>query len=261
MFTGLSKGRSVRTGVVAACLIGGGEAYRLAGGSQLGRVVSRCSSSTNGLPPNPADLRVSYSKQGLDDACLSNDPHVMFRAWFDEACAAKVVEPNAMCLSTCSGNKPSARYVLLKGYDERGFVWYTNYDSRKSAELAENPNAALTFWWGDLERSVRIEGRVVRVSAEESDAYFHSRPRSSQLGAWSSNQSSQIESRAALEQQEVDVIKRFDGMDKIPRPPHWGGFRLEPSRIEFWKGRESRLHDRIVFEKLGGGWATKRLQP
>jgi len=222
---------------------------------------TRCHASSSAA--NPADLRVSYSKQGLEDISLPSDPHSMFRLWFDEACAAKVVEPNAMCLSTCVDNKPSARFVLLKGFDERGFEWYTNYNSRKSGELSENPYAALTFWWGDLERSVRVEGRVTRVSDKESDAYFNSRPRGSQLGAWSSNQSSPIDTRIALEQQEADVVARFGTNEVIPRPPHWGGFRLEPSRIEFWKGRESRLHDRIVFEKDEGGegWLRSRLQP
>ena len=219
--------------------------------------------SSSGASANVADLRVSYSKQGLEEQSLSADPMAMFRSWFDEACAAKVLEPNAMCLSTCSENKPSARFVLLKNYDEQGFVWYTNYNSRKAQELTSNPNAALTFWWGDLERSVRIEGHVVKISDQESDAYFNSRPKGSQLGAWTSNQSTEIEDRAALEKQEADITAKYGALEKIPRPPHWGGFRLVPSRIEFWKGRESRLHDRITFEREGGEgpWVRKRLQP
>ena len=263
--------RRLAAGGLGLALVTSSAAYRLpAWGRQSGRAaacggVPCAASSSSSGNADPASLRVSYSKQGLDEGSLATDPHVMFRGWFEEACSAKVIEPNAMCLSTCADNKPSARYVLLKGHDERGFVWYTNYNSRKAAELTDNPYAALTFWWGDLERSVRIEGRVVRVSAEESDAYFQSRPRGSQLGAWTSNQSSDIQNRDALERQEREIIARFDSAESIPRPPHWWGFRLEPSRIEFWKGRESRLHDRIVFERAEGagegGWERKRLQP
>lgn len=208
-----------------------------------------------------ADLRVSYSNRGIDVEMMPGDPYDAFKQWFDEACAAKVLEPNAMCLSTCKENVPTARYVLLKGHDERGYVWYTNYNSQKSRDLLENPRAALTFWWGDLERSIRIEGAVERVSEEESTTYFQSRPRGSQLGAWCSNQSSEIESREALQEQEADLQKKFEGAEKIPKPPHWGGFRLIPTKVEFWKGRESRIHDRIVYEKKGASWAVKRLQP
>ena len=235
--------------------------------------MTRCSTSSSsssseagaGNGGGVSALRKEYSKTGLDEHTLpSDDPYALFQLWFDEACAAKVIEPNAMCLSTCKDNRPSARYVLLKGHDERGFVWYTNYTSRKAAELAANPNAALTFWWGDLERSIRIEGSVEQVSAEESDAYFHSRPKGSQLGAWTSNQSSTIDSRETLEAQESAIIAKFEAMSAIHRPPHWGGFRLVPSRVEFWKGRESRLHDRIVFERKSSGdnkWTRSRLQP
>lgn len=159
----------------------------------------------------------------------------------------------------------------MKGHDDRGFVWYTNYNSRKGGEIDSNNNAALTFWWGEMERSIRIEGTVEKVSEEEATAYFHSRPRSSQLGAWSSNQSSEIESRTALEEQEVEIVKRFDNVEVIPKPPHWGGFRVIPNRMEFWKGRASRLHDRIAFTKTETDyeksliseikWDIKRLQP
>lgn len=229
--------------------------------------MTRCSSSSSSETSSGggvAALRKEYSRTGLDEQTLpTDDPYALFQLWFDEACAAKVIEPNAMCLSTCKDNRPSARFVLLKGHDERGYVWYTNYTSRKSAELLANPHAALTFWWGDLERSIRIEGRVEQVSPEESDAYFHSRPKGSQIGAWTSNQSSTIDSREALEAQESAIMAKFEAMSVIPRPPHWGGFRLVPDRVEFWKGRESRLHDRIVFEResSAGKWTRSRLQP
>lgn len=221
--------------------------------------------STRLLATSVADLRKEYSKQGLleTDPALAQGPFVLFQKWLQDACDAKVMEPNAMCLSTCEHNIPSARFVLLKGFDDRGFVWYTNYQSRKGGELISNPNAALTFWWGDLERQVRIEGSVEQVSAEESDTYFHSRPKGSQIGAWTSNQSQKINGRESLEAQEKDIIAKFQALDVIPRPPHWGGFRLIPKRIEFWKGRESRLHDRIVYERdnVNSSWSTSRLQP
>jgi pyridoxamine 5'-phosphate oxidase len=212
-----------------------------------------------------SDLRKEYSKQGLEESnpLVQRGPFALFTAWLEDAMNAKVIEPNAMCLSTCKNNRPSARYVLLKGYDERGFVWYTNYNSRKSKEIEENPFASLTFWWGDLERSVRIEGHVEKVSVEESTEYFHSRPRSSQIGAWSSQQSTIIASRNQLEEQEIKIKEQFVNSDIIPKPEHWGGFRLIPSRMEFWKGRESRLHDRLVFirSEETNEWSLERLQP
>jgi pyridoxamine 5'-phosphate oxidase len=224
---------------------------------------------------NVSDLRKEYSNVGLNegDKLIKQGPFALFKAWLNEACARDVLEPNAMCLSTCQNNKPSARYVLLKGCDESGFIWYTNYNSRKSEDLLANPNAALTFWWGPLERSVRIEGVVERISEEESDAYFRVRPRGSQLGAWASNQSSTVSSREVLDDQEKEVAQRFLNVEHIPRPPHWGGFRMVPSRVEFWKGRASRVHDRILFEQqtsgpvvlgsqaFGGEWTSVRLQP
>lgn len=213
-----------------------------------------------------SDLRQEYSKVALseNDPQVQAGPFALFQTWFNDALANNVLEPNAMCLSTCRDNKPSARVVLLKSHNEKGFVWFTNYESRKGNDLQSNPNAALTFWWGPLERSVRIEGVVKKTSPEESDAYFNSRPRNSQLGAWSSTQSTAIGSRAELDQQESDVISQFEGVERIPRPAHWGGYRLVPSRIEFWKGRESRIHDRIVFERdslTSTEWTMTRLQP
>ena len=220
-----------------------------------------------------SDLRREYSSQGLieDPAAIEKGPTALFKSWIEEAIAAEVPEPNGMCLSTCVNNKPSSRVVLLKSYDNRGFVWFTNYSSRKSEELVNNPRAALTFWWAELERQVRIEGSVEKVSGSESDAYFSTRPRGSQIGAWSSDQSSVISDRSALDAQEKQVQARFsDESVPVPRPPHWGGFRLVPHRIEFWKGRKSRMHDRLVFERDategsiatdGGKWMVKRLQP
>lgn len=218
-----------------------------------------------------SDMRKEYSRKGLreDDALVKEGPISLFRRWLDTAIQANVTEPNAMCLSTSYENKPSARIVLLKGYDERGFVWYTNYSSRKGRELNVNPHAAITFWWGPLERSVRIEGVVEKVSEEESDAYFSSRPRGSQIGAWSSNQSSTIASREALDEQERVIKDSFaDDSQPVHRPPHWGGYRLKPNRIEFWKGRQSRMHDRLVFERASesvetesAAWSLQRLQP
>ena len=230
------------------------------------RTFCAAAASASAADPSLAELRKEYSKQGIDVSEMTTDPLDTFKVWFQEARNAKCVEPNAMCLSTCKNNTPTARYVLLKAFDERGFVWYTNYESRKGEDLAENPQAAITFWWGDLERSVRIEGRVEKVSAEESDEYFNQRPRGAQIGAWTSNQSRDIASRDALAKQEKDIIARFRDTqgEKVTRPPHWGGYRLIPTRIEFWKGRESRLHDRMVYEreKDTDKWTMpRRLQP
>ena len=207
-------------------------------------------------------LRKEYSRSRLDESVATPDPIEQFRRWFDEALAADLHEPNAMTLATATPEgRPSARIVLIKGFDERGFIFYTNYEGRKARELEANPHCALVFYWAELERQVRIEGRVSRVSEEESDAYFASRPRGSQLGAWVSEQSRSIENRGALELRLREFEREYEGRE-IPRPPYWGGYRVEPEVIEFWQGRENRLHDRLQYRRSeDGGWERERLQP
>ncbi len=209
-----------------------------------------------------ADLRQEYTFQGLSETDVHPNPFEQFKTWFDQAVAAQLPEPNAMTIATVTADgKPSARIVLLKDYDERGFVFYTNYKSHKGQQLVENPWGAIAFWWVELERQVRIEGRVEKVSPAESDAYFHSRPKGSQLGAWASNQSQVIESREVLEQQLQKLKEEYDNKE-VPRPPHWGGFRVIPSEIEFWQGRPSRLHDRLLYQRgEDGSWKIQRLSP
>lgn len=205
-------------------------------------------------------LRKEYTRAGLREIDADPDPIEQFRKWFDEALAANLYEPNAMTLATATSNgRPSARVVLLKGYDERGFVFYTNYEGRKGRELEENPRCALVFYWGELERQVRIEGRASRVS-EESNAYYRSRPRGSQLGAWASEQSRLVKDRGILEERLRELEAEYEGRE-IPRPPFWGGYRVEPEAIEFWQGRENRLHDRLLYRRLSGGWEIERLSP
>jgi pyridoxamine 5'-phosphate oxidase len=208
-----------------------------------------------------ADLRKNYTQAGLLETDLVANPIQQFKLWFEQAVAANLLEPNAMTIATVTAEgKPSARIVLLKGFDEHGFVFYTNYNSQKGVELQQCPYAALVFLWGDLERQVRIEGKVELVPIEEATAYFHSRPASSQLGAWASDQSTVILDRSILEtrlqQLETEYIDR-----EIPKPTHWGGFRLVPTEIEFWQGRPSRLHDRLRYQLVDGGWKIDRLAP
>src|SRR4051812_30744303 len=209
-----------------------------------------------------ADLRKDYSLSGLLEKDLARDPFRQFDKWFEEAQAAKVVEPNAMTLATSTRDgRPSARTVLLKGVDGRGFVFYTNYESRKGRELAENPRATLLLPWLALERQVVIEGVVTKISREESAAYFHSRPRASQLSAWVSQQSSIITGRAVLEDSMKVLDKKHAGAE-VPLPPAWGGYRLAPETVEFWQGRRSRLHDRLRYRReASGDWTVERLAP
>ena len=208
-----------------------------------------------------ASLRKEYIRAGLDRADMKPDPLLQFHQWFEETLAADLHEPNAMIVATATPDgRPSARTVLLKGYDERGFVFYTNYEGRKAGELDANPACALLFYWGELERQVRIEGRATRLSNSESDAYFASRPRGSRLGAWASEQSRPVEDRSVLEERVRELEARYEGRE-IPRPPFWGGYRVEPEVVEFWQGRESRLHDRLVYGRTGDGWQIERLQP
>jgi pyridoxamine 5'-phosphate oxidase len=212
-------------------------------------------------PVSVADLRREYALARLDEKDVSRDPIAEFARWFAEAQAAEVEEPNAMVLATATPDGiPSARVVLLKGFDERGFVFFTDYRSLKGAELEANPRAALVLHWSELERQVRITGDVTRTSAEESEAYYRSRPLGSRLGAWVSHQSQAIPSRDVLEGGLREVERRFAGGD-VPLPPYWGGYRVKPGAIEFWQGRENRLHDRVRYVREGERWRIERLAP
>ncbi|MCJ8163568.1 pyridoxamine 5'-phosphate oxidase [Pontibacter sp. E15-1] len=215
------------------------------------------------LNHNIAAIRKNYAKQALTEASAAADPVDQFNVWLNEALQAEVDEPTALVLATVSAdNRPSARVVLLKDVSPQGFAFFTNYDSRKGQELAQRPAAAITFFWPALERQVRIEGNVVQVSAEMSDRYFHSRPKGSQIGAWASAQSVEIESREALEEADRQFTERFKDEEIIPRPANWGGYQLQPTQVEFWQGRPNRLHDRLLYtQQPDGSWEIKRLAP
>jgi pyridoxamine 5'-phosphate oxidase len=209
---------------------------------------------------NIADLRKSYEKAELSEDASASDPLKQFERWLNEAIQSEVPEPNAMTVATVASNmRPSTRVVLIKGYDERGIVWYTNYNSRKGQELAGNPFAALQFHWVELERVVRIEGRMEKISEADSDAYFHSRPLDSRIGAWASPQSQVIDGRTVLVTNAAKYAAQF--MLNPPRPPHWGGYRLVPDEWQFWQGRKSRLHDRLRYRLSEGDWIRERLAP
>ncbi len=209
-----------------------------------------------------ADIRKDYSKSSLDITSVDKNPITQFERWFEEALAAQIAEPTAFTLSTVTEDgRPSGRIVLLKGVENEKFVFYTNYQSAKGKELGNNPACSLTFFWPDLERQVRIEGIASRVDVATSEKYFQSRPRESQIGAWASPQSSIISGREILDERVKELQKKFDAVDKLPKPNQWGGYEIEPNEIEFWQGRSNRLHDRIVFFKTDGKWQTHRLAP
>ena len=213
------------------------------------------------LITDPSQLRVDYKRAALSERDAASDPFELFTRWFDEAVAAAIPEPNAMTLATVdAAGRPAARIVLMKGIDTRGVVFHTNYDSRKGRDLAANPRAALLFFWVGLERQVRIDGTAERVSAEDSDAYFAARPRDSQISAWTSPQSAPVADRAWLEARFAECEARF-ASGTVPRPPNWGGVRVVPDRFEFWQGRASRLHDRLVWSRQGDRWTIGRLAP
>lgn len=208
-----------------------------------------------------ADLRKEYTLNGLDRSDVLADPFAQFRQWFEAALGAGIPEPNAMHLATVGENgRPSGRIVLIKEVDSRGFVFYTNYESDKGHDLAANPVASLTFFYPELERQIRVEGVVEKVTPEESDIYFGSRPRGSQIGAWVSRQSTVIQSRDELANRQNELETEFEGKP-VPRPPHWGGYRVVPDLIEFWQGRPSRLHDRIRYRLVDGAWVIERVSP
>jgi pyridoxamine 5'-phosphate oxidase len=211
------------------------------------------------INPTIAALRREYSRHELTEDSVDKDPVVQFSTWFNEAMNADVLEPNAFTLATVSAeNKPSIRTVLLKSFDKDGFIFFTNYQSRKGNDLAVNPNAAMCFLWLELERQIRIEGKIEKISAEASDEYFATRPEGSRIGAWVSPQSKPI-SKEELEKRLAEMTRKY--ASAIPRPPHWGGYLLRPDMIEFWQGRPSRLHDRIVYSRERNSWKVQRLAP
>ncbi|MFK7971848.1 MAG: pyridoxamine 5'-phosphate oxidase [Bacteroidia bacterium] len=210
-----------------------------------------------------AQIRENYTRASLSEHEVAAEPIAQFTQWFKEAVNAEVVEPNALSLGTVSASgQPAVRIVLLKGMDERGFVFYTNYDSHKGKEMEENPHVAMTFFWPELERQVRIKGLVEKVPESESDAYFHSRPHGSRLGAWASPQSQQIADRSVLDENLASLQAQYSEGTDVPRPPHWGGYIVRPHELEFWQGRSSRLHDRLCYHKQAdGSWSMVRLAP
>ena len=209
-----------------------------------------------------ADLRKEYSKAKLDIQTVAKEPIAQFERWFGESMEAQIPEPNAMNLATTSKiGRPASRIVLLKGIESGCFIFYSNYQSQKGKELDENPSCALNFFWPELERQVRIEGIAARVSEEKSTAYFQSRPRSSQVGAWASPQSVVISDRSILEERMKQIEKKFEGQATLPKPKQWGGYQVDPNLVEFWQGRASRLHDRIVYTRQDKDWKISRLAP
>jgi len=207
-------------------------------------------------------VRKEYATRGLNESDLDPNPFTQFQRWYEEAVAADVIEPNAMTLATATRDGiPSARTILLKGFDERGFIFYTNYESRKGKEIAENPNAALVFYWATFERQIRITGAINKISPEESEAYFKSRPMGARLGAWVSLQSQVIPNREVLEERLTELMNEFADTENIPMPPYWGGYCLVPSAIEFWQGRVNRLHDRFRYTRQENEWLIERLSP
>lgn len=209
-----------------------------------------------------ADIRKDYKMHSLNESDVSSDPMEQFTLWWNDATKSEIEEVNAMTLATATKEgMPSARIVLLKGYDPTGFIFFTNYQSHKGLELAENPHACLVFFWKELERQVRIEGSVEKIAEKESDTYFQSRPRGSRIGAWASPQSTVIPGREIIEQNSSDIESRYAD-EAVPRPPHWGGYLVRPGRIEFWQGRSNRLHDRIRYRRMDtGNWKIERLAP
>lgn len=208
-----------------------------------------------------ADLRRDYSRHELSETTVEADPFAQFLAWMNEALNSELIEPTAMTVSTVDADgRPSARVVLLKGFDHCGFVFFTNYESKKAADLSSNPNISLHFFWPDLERQIIVSGMVVRTSREQSELYFASRPVESRISAWASEQSSVLADREELENRVEEIRTRFEGQE-IPCPPFWGGFRVMPNRFEFWQGRKSRLHDRICYTLNGDAWTISRLSP
>ncbi|MGH3412879.1 MAG: pyridoxamine 5'-phosphate oxidase [Marmoricola sp.] len=212
------------------------------------------------MDADAARMRREYELSGLDEGDLAADPVAMFDRWFTDARDGGVYEPNAMVLATAHEGHPSARAVLLKGYDDAGFCFFTNRGSRKARELADEPRCALVFWWFELQRQVRVEGEARPLSRTEDEAYFATRPRPSQLGAWASEQSSAVAGRAELDAAYAETEQRFAGED-IPCPPFWGGYRVVPDVVEFWQGRAGRMHDRLVYRRAASGWTTERRAP